>query len=1239
MRLKKVEIVGFKSFADRTLVYFDKGVTCVVGPNGCGKSNISDSIRWVLGERSAKMLRGSKMEDVIFAGTQFRKPVAFAEVSLTIDNQDRGLPIDYNEVTITRRLHRSGESEYLINKTACRLKDVQDLILDTGIGSNSYSMIEQGRIDHILNADAEERRFLIEEAAGISKYKVKKEEAIRKLERTEQNLLRLKDIVTEVQRNIQYAERQARRAERYREQFEKLKDLEIRRAFYDVAQINAVRGELEEAKIRHQADIEGIVQTITELRSQQEGLAQGLAEIMEKYSAIEAQRYELKNRYEQNDQQLRFNQEKRVEFASRKGQIQQEKSQLEQQLLRSQTEIEIKNEEIRSIDGQKNDVQVAFETARQMLEQAESHLEASRTLFNETKAAGFEAASEAAKVRNDYHRLCAFLESNVEQKKKQDAGASRYQQELEQWTARKEDCEKSLRELEERVLLLTEQKAAQEEQLKTLKGSLEDFGNRIETAERQLHEKETRRQLLQEIDAAAGLSQEGLLANLSEEERGVMRQLRDLIHVEAGYEWAVEAVLGDFAKALVTENGETAVKLLKEMIERKSAPVSLLVNLPETRPVQSETVDYQPEGELFAQPLRRFVSLEDGYRPLIEDFFKNVYVLDQLSDENFLEVLKASGRSRLVTREGTLLGPDGRVFFRQGQLSSEQNLFKRGAEIESLSSEIEDLQTSSVQWQSEAERLLAQAQELDEALKLTDSEVMESKLQRESFEQLRKGLQDRLGTFQRELDLIFTEQEEMRTREEEAIAQRTQLEIDLMRTEERQRQIRTEQENLIRDMERMERSKAEALRDYSDQKARLDGLRQREKFLEEACRLLGEQQARDRARIENLDAETLKIQERESQLEAEEERVRQEQQELSARLQEADINLAMVRQDRDRVQQEIQQIEQMLIESQDRKHQSEEALHEVEKRSMDLGYQEKNILERLVQSYKIELNTLQPELYTLSEEDYSNVSMQVDELRQKIESIGTVNLLAIEEYDELKQRQDFLLTQQKDLEDARDSLMEAIRKINRTTKGLFESTFQEVQKAFGEYYQTLFKGGEAKLVLIDETNPLESGVDIHVRPPGKKLQHMSLLSGGEKAMTAMALLFSLFKIKPSPFCVLDEVDAPLDEANVDRFLAVLRTFLQSSQFIIVTHNRKTIAMGDSLYGVTMQEAGVSKIVSVKVSQDTKNEAFQAEEQSGQRAEAENEEEEQPQDEADAVEAPQGEAEAEATPEAENPAVS
>lgn len=1193
MRLKKIELVGFKSFADRTLVYFDKGVTCVVGPNGCGKSNISDSIRWVLGERSAKMLRGSKMEDVIFAGTQFRKPVAFAEVSLTIDNQDRGLPIDFNEVTITRRLHRSGESEYLINKTNVRLKDVQDMILDTGIGSNSYSMIEQGRIDHILNADAEERRFLIEEAAGISKYKVKKEEAIRKLDRTEQNLLRLKDIVTEVQRNIQYAERQARRAERYREQFEKLKDLEIRRAFYDLNQIGSVRQEMEESKSRFYADIEGITQTITELRMQQEGLSQNLAEIMERYSALEAQRYDLKGRYEQNDQQLRFNQEKKVEFAARGGQIQQERSQLDQQILRSQTEIQIKNEEVLAIEGQKQDVQVAFEAARQMLEQAESHLEASRTLFNETKAAGFEAASEAAKVRNDYHRLCAFLESNIEHKKKQDAGASRYQQELEQWAARKEDCEKSLRELEDRVLLLTEQKNAQETQLKDLKQTLEDLGNKIEVSERQLHEKQTRCELLREIDDAAGLSQEGLLANLSEEERGVMRHLRDLIHVEAGYEWAVEAVLGDFAKALVTENGDTAVKLLKEMIEKKSAPVSLLVNLPDMQPAQETGVDFEPVGELFSQPLRRLVSLEDNYRPLLESFFKNVYVLETLNDQNFLEALKASGRCRLVTREGTLLGPDGRIFFRQGQLSSEQNLFKRGAEIDVLSSEIKDLEVNEAAWKETAERLLGEAQVLDEAVKLTDSELMEAMLQRESYESLRKGLQDRLGTFQRELELIFSEQEEMKTREDEAIAQRTQLEIELMRTEDKQRQIRTEQENLIRDMERMERTKAEAVRDYSDQKARLDGLRQREKFLGEACKLLSEQQNRDRARIETLEAETLRIQEREQLLEVEDERVRGEQQELSSRLQEVDVNLALVRQDRDRVQQEIQQIEQMLIESQDRKHQIEEALHEIEKKTMDLGYQEKNIQERLLQSYKIEITALQPELYLLSEEDYPGVASQVDELRQKIESIGTVNLLAIEEYDELKQRQDFLLTQQKDLEDARDSLMEAIRKINRTTKGLFEATFQEVQKAFGEYYTTLFRGGEARLVLIDETNPLESGVDIHVRPPGKKLQHMSLLSGGEKAMTAMALLFSLFKIKPSPFCVLDEVDAPLDEANVDRFLAVLKTFLHTSQFIIVTHNRKTIGMGDSLYGVTMQEAGVSKIVSVKVSQDTKNEAFEA----------------------------------------------
>lgn len=374
MHLEKITLYGFKSFADKTEIHFDKGVTCVVGPNGCGKSNISDAIRWVLGERSAKMLRGAKMEDVIFSGTDFRKPLAMCEVALTIDNHDRGLPIDYNAVTIARRLYRSGESEYLINKTSCRLKDVQDLILDTGIGSNSYSMIEQGRIDYILSADPEKRRFLIEEAAGISKYQVKKEEAIRKLQRTQENRIRLNDIIAEVKKNILYAERQAKRAEKYKKQLEELKDLEIRKAFFDLDEVNLKKAHLQETESALKKELKATEVCIVESREVQAALSETLRGILDKYAGEDERKHRVLSKTEQMNQQLKFNQEKRMEMAARRGERQQELKQLQINLNNADLEIAAKEDEIEKLVEQKQSAQTVLEDANNALVNAEAAL-------------------------------------------------------------------------------------------------------------------------------------------------------------------------------------------------------------------------------------------------------------------------------------------------------------------------------------------------------------------------------------------------------------------------------------------------------------------------------------------------------------------------------------------------------------------------------------------------------------------------------------------------------------------------------------------------------------------------------------------------------------------------------------------------------------------------------------------------------------------------------------------------
>ncbi|HXV28397.1 MAG TPA: AAA family ATPase, partial [bacterium] len=578
MRLKKLELFGFKSFADRTEVLFDEGVTCVVGPNGCGKSNISDAIRWVLGERSAKLLRGSKMEDVIFSGTDYRKPLALAEVSLTVDNTDRGLPIDYQEVTLTRRLYRSGESEYMINRTICRLKDIQDLILDTGIGSSAYSMIEQGRIDYILNADAEERRFLIEEAAGISKYKVKKEEAIRKLERTEENLVRLNDIVQEVHKNIQYAERQAKRAEKYKRQFEELKTLEIQKTFFDLGHLAAEKSKIE-AENRSAATRQSeLDRRRSEYEKQLESVEKELLEIADKMSGEEQKRYGLKLQLEQNEQQIRFNHEKRIEFATRRGENQSEEGQITERLEKGSLEIEARQKDLNGFEGEKDEVFEKLKSSESRLQQIEQELESAKNERENGKLELFQVSSESVKIKNEVHRLSAWLETSEERKRRLHANLGRFRHEKEQWQSKGEAYNQELGNLEQRLSGLADRQKEKNTVREELKTRISQHEDETQRTERELHEMEIRLQMLKEIDASQRKEQAEILSEHPGLERSLVRSLRDILRVQKGYELALEAALGSLAKSWVAKNFETAEKIMSVLKGGKSAPVTFFIH-------------------------------------------------------------------------------------------------------------------------------------------------------------------------------------------------------------------------------------------------------------------------------------------------------------------------------------------------------------------------------------------------------------------------------------------------------------------------------------------------------------------------------------------------------------------------------------------------------------------------------------------------------------------------------------
>ena len=1176
MRLKKLEIIGFKSFADKTEIFFDKGVTCIVGPNGCGKSNVSDSIRWVLGERSAKLLRGSSMEDVIFNGTEIRKPLAYAEVSLTIDNTDRGIPIEYGEVTIARRLYRTGESEYLLNKTICRLKDIQDLILDTGIGSSSYSMIEQGRIDYILKADPEERRFLIEEAAGIAKYKTKKDESLRKLERTEENLKRLRDIVFEVQKNIQYAERQAKRAERYKQEYERLKGLEIKHAFYSKQKIEEKKSELDKnlrAKKNESQNLEQKIQTFHQTIEAQESV---LREVGQRCQEKEGERYKVLSQSEKNEQKLQFIRESRLQLAQQRGQLLQEQDQLRQSIDASAQKKTELDGLVTAKNAEKDAFQVKLTEASEALNRHESVIREAKEKLEAIRKEFFEAAQVTVNARNEFHRCKVLSEGFAASRLKEEADVGRFTEQITEWNQKLQGC---LQELESKNAAL--QGILDEQQ--TVRGNVAALEFKLAELRKDGHdhrlalrEKESRLQTLTEMEQASWSAFGEFLNEVSNEFPDLVRSVKDIVKAQDGYEWAIDVGLGQFVRSLVVNDASAARTIIEKLNLKKSFSAGILLKDPgQGTPTSSEAVALY--ASLGFRPLAEVVSVEPGYELLIKDIF----VAETFPLQSLDLLLGSQNSACFLSRDGLFLDSQKRLYFWSDSQRS-QFLYSRETEISRIRQEIDSGKTGIGENESHVTSTAAELENTQTQLSELETKRTNLLLEKESLETEKKNIEERLQSFHREIDLIQAEILSMEQETLETQRRMEQLQVEMDEKEQNEKRLYASQGQSEKDLEALLTQQQEFLIGVQQCQSQAEQYRLDLEHLQDSLRLITDHAQQDEDRLAFLETGKERFAEKEKEFDQDEATCITLMTEYQQQLHTVDVDLELLR--KEQTEQEsvlfsqrrtIEELSQSLKVLQDEEHQ-------ISMQQMDFDYQLKNVGERLMQRYRINLAELNPQDYSFTEEEMQGVDEIVAGLQTKVDSLGTVNLLAIDEYQELKQRYDFLLAQQKDLEDARDSLMEAIRTINRTTKQLFEDTFTQVQESFKEYYQTLFRGGEARLSLIDETHPLESGIDIVVRPPGKKLQNMSLLSGGEKALTAVALLFALFKIRPSPFCLLDEVDAPLDEANIDRFLTVLRSFIDTTQFLIITHNRKTIAMGDSLYGVTMEEPGVSKIVSVKV---------------------------------------------------------
>lgn len=1182
MYFKKLEIYGFKSFAEKTTLEFEPGVTAVVGPNGCGKSNIADAIKWVLGEQSAKQLRSGEMQDVIFNGTDKTEAVNLAEVSLTLSNQAKILPIEYEEVTITRRVFRSGESEYFINKNPVRLKDIAELFMDTGIGTSAYSMMEQGRVDQILSSRPEDRREVFEEAAGITRYKSKKKEALRKLEQTEQNLLRVADIIIEVKRQIGSVERQAQKAKRYREEFEKLKDLELKKAGFEFKSIASQK----DAGLKEYEEIKGRENTfslkIDAFGGELNAAKQELLKVEENLSQKQNQERWLETEVNTAQNKISLNLERVEELEKRKISLEKEIASFRQKI----SDLNLQLENLKSLAVALQEEQI---TKKALLENKEKHLielsdliKKSEDEIIKTKKDLLEVAAGQSRFKNEITKLTANI-AHISTRQRRlraekenvtneilgiDTKSASILNEFNQINQEAENLNKQKEELETR-------KNKIEQELKIITEGVSDNRNKQLSLKSKL-------ELLEDLKSRYEGFSGGVKAILGKDRpsqlKGIIEAVANLIEVSKGYELAMEAALSERAQDVIVETKSDAQEAL-DYLSKNNLGQARFIPLETTKSI-NPAIKLNNPATLPAAI--NFIKADERYRNILAVILKDVFIANNLEEAfqvkpqiaGCLVTLKGervddyslSGGSVSRSENATLIGREGKIKELKEELLNLENALsgledkqsslrtqseQLQAEIEQKLSKLQEFQINLANKKNEQNNIEQEKKKLNDEILLLDSELEEVLAQLSQFNKTHEGLNENLLQIdQQHLNLqnLITSHQDLSAQKSR---EREEVLIEIA-------QIKTEVTSLVDKVSEQSKNKENLERLLID-----EGLALKSRQAEtDNCSIRREELLREKGGLEKIITD--KNQEKEA--------VKNEISGLS--------------QKRNEVQKEIEAIENQARKEQKALNELKNVIHQLEMKNNQLDFNQQTLRNRVEQVYKVTLESLP---FSAEENiNWEEMDKKINELKDKLEGMGPVNLVAIEEHQELQDRFSFLTQQQDDLTQAKDQLSQAISKINHTTRELFNETFKKIQIEFRNLFKMLFGGGEAELVLVDQENMLESGIEIIARPPGKKLQNITLLSGGEKALTATALLFSFFKIKPSPFCVMDEIDAPLDESNIGRFCLVLQDFVKQSQFIIITHNKKTISIADVMYGITMERSGISKIVSVKFSERKTN---------------------------------------------------
>ncbi len=1175
MYLKQLDILGFKSFANRTAIRFSPGITAIVGPNGCGKTNILDALRWVLGEQKISLLRGAKMEEVIFNGTREVKPLGMAEVTLNVVNNRGVLPTEYTEVQVTRRLFRSGESEYLLNKVPCRRKDIMDLFVDTGMGAHSYSVIQQDMIDSVISDKAEERRFLFEEAAGITKYKQRKAAAMRKLDATEQDLLRLRDIYTEVVSQVRSLNRQQKKAQRYQKILDDIKAWELFLSSTRLRDIERqkreLKGQLDELSARrlaHQTTVDTIRAKLEADRTEQVQLERSL-------SAISGEIYELSEEAHSQEREISILVEKR---SGNRQLIERNENDIQALEARSQLIVEQMEETSHQLERKR---QEGDELAGRLAQAEAVQGEADRSLL----------AVRSGRDRENQELL--QLEGKLSSGKTEEQSLARqeqdlkdHQSELEQEAQRNSERLKDLQERlsrhssaqEELVRRRLESEARRSElRRKIEEGSArsEELSERTSDLSASLEAAQARRCLLEEMIVHYEGFSSGVVAVMERRDDfpGLIGTVAEKFLPREGYEEAVEAALGEMAGFVLCRDRVTAERIVAFLKEHKKGRCGILV--PDTGTLNPVVKRPEMDQPGFVGWLDQLVQVEDELKPLMQAVLARTAAFEAGIDPSSILQHLPFGFTAVST--------DGTVYSKNlisGGSEDKLPLLNRRERINQLDRDIEQMEN-----------------ELSEMRRRRDSLTAELAQWRAESAELSRKLDD----LSEEISNARQETGQLQAQVESARAEQTRLEKEVQQTGQRLEQIRSRQYTLGLDYSELSSRKNTLVSNLSEAECRLEVV---ERQAVEAAEEVGRLQVRmveTRSQVDQIESKISHLTELRKEIDhsieakkSENEDAAKQIRQSADKIEQIEAALKQVFADRSKanerqtslrakqgeIQQRVNQLEEQLQQARNEKDTISEKTHQLEIRLNTFSSESQSLMERIREEYDIDLSSIEPERPDEGKTDEEAREHLVRQ-KEKLKKFGAVNLLALEEHKTAVEREEFLREQLDDLTQAKDDLQSTIRQINRRARQMFNETFAQVRQNFQKLFVQLFTGGEADISLEEPDNPLESDIVIMARPRGKKLLSITMMSGGERALTAIALLFSLYLVKPSPFCILDEIDAPLDDANCRRFLNIIRGFADQTQFIIITHNKITMSTADNLYGVTMEQAGISKLVAVR----------------------------------------------------------